>query len=155
MQHVKIHRGYEGNFLDPLDYLSVLPELADHLPAGARTFATDPQHYDFYSQRCVKDLKPLALVFGEENGVGWAELHLGHNCWKHEEDLTIRYVGLRSLVIDPVAADDVTKLLDVILDELLPHEHGCSHELACLAGTLTVTCTDLIATWREADCPER
>ncbi|MEV0455573.1 hypothetical protein [Catellatospora methionotrophica] len=29
-----------------LDYLSVLAELADHLPDGARTFATDPRHHD-------------------------------------------------------------------------------------------------------------
>jgi hypothetical protein len=42
-----------------------------------------------------------------------------------------------------------------MLDEMLPHEYGCSHEIACLSGSMGVVCRDLTATWVEADCPDR
>ncbi|MHC0434198.1 hypothetical protein ACX6XY_29120 [Streptomyces sp. O3] len=41
----------------------------------------------------------------------------------------------------------------VILDEILPHRDGCSHEIACWDGTLTLVCRDLRATWTETICP--
>ncbi|MEC3975583.1 hypothetical protein [Amycolatopsis sp. H20-H5] len=41
---------------------------------------------------------------------------------------------------------------DVTLDEILPAEAGCSHEIACFAGSVRVVCRDLAATWTEADC---
>jgi hypothetical protein len=47
------------------------------------------------------------------------------------------------------------QLGDVILDEVLPHELGCQHEIVCLFGLLIVTSQDLSATWIHADCPER
>jgi hypothetical protein len=37
----------------------------------------------------------------------------------------------------------------------LPHEHGCTHEIACLSGSLVISCGDLVASWVYADCPER
>lgn len=55
-------------------------------------------------------------------------------------------------------ADDglhVTHLHDVILDEVLPDTHGCRHEFACLAGSLTITCQDLTAVWTPSNCPEQ
>ncbi|MEU5941882.1 hypothetical protein ABZ807_22460 [Micromonospora sp. NPDC047548] len=151
-----MERARDGIALDPTPYLRRLPSLADSLPAGARRFATDPDHYDFFGQRCVKDLKPARLTSGEAGGIRWVELQLRHNCWKHEEDLTIRYSGVQSLTIEP--ADDgldVAQLRDVMLDEVLPHELGCRHEVVCLAGSLTVTSQDLAATWLHADCRER
>ncbi|MGC4818703.1 hypothetical protein [Micromonospora sp. DT63] len=142
--------------LDPNEYLRQLPSLADSLPEGARRFATDPGHYDFFGQRCVKDLKPARLTSGGTGGSAWLELYLRHNCWKHEEDLTIRYSGVQSLAIEPAGQGlDVVQLQDVMLDEVLPHEHGCRHEIDCLSGRLIVTSQDLAATWRHADCPER
>ncbi len=118
--------------------------------------ATDPQHYNFDAQRFVKNLKPQRVISGETNGVAWLELQLRHNCWRHEEDLSIRYHGVRNLVLDPPREDmDVTGLREVFLDEILPHEHGCSHEIACLGGSLLVICDDMTAIWVEADCPER
>jgi hypothetical protein len=33
------------------------------------------------------------------------------------------------------------------LDEILPHEHGCSHEIKMINGLITVVCADLTATW--------
>lgn len=156
VRYVSVERTSDGVALDPEAYLQQLPSLADALPEGARRFATDPDHYDFFGRRCVKDLKPARLTSGEAGGSRWLELHLRHNCWKHEEDLTVRYSGVRCLTFEPADRDrDVAQLQDVMLDEVLPHEHGCRHEIVCLAGRLIVTSQDLAATWLRADCPER
>ncbi|WP_329335992.1 hypothetical protein OG252_12750 [Streptomyces sp. NBC_01352] len=40
----------------------------------------------------------------------------------------------------------------MILDEILPHKNGCSHELTFWNGTLIVICHDLLATWTDVDC---
>jgi hypothetical protein len=98
--------------IDPGPYLAVLAVLAPRLPAGARAFAADPEHYDFTSGHCVKDLTISRVQF-----------------WTSDRQ--------------------------VILDEILPHDHGCSHEIACWSGSLTVVCRDLTATWIPALCPEK
>ncbi|MEV1290083.1 hypothetical protein [Micromonospora sp. NPDC049679] len=156
MRYASVERTRDGIAVDPEAYFRRLPSFADSLPEGARKFATDPGHYDFFGRRCVKDLKPARLTIGETGGSRWVELKLRHNCWKHKEDLTIRYSGVQSLTIEP--ADDglkVAQLGDVMLDEVLPHEVGCQHEIVCLSGSLTVASRDLTATWLDADCPER
>jgi hypothetical protein len=156
MRYVRVEFTRDGTYSDPRAYLAQLPTLATSLPEGARAFATDPEHYNYYGQRCVKDLQLQRLIAGEDNGTSWLELRLGHNCWKHEEDLTIRYLGVDSVTMSPTGHGlDVTYLQDVILDEVLPDERGCKHELACISGSLTVTCEDLVATWVDSDCPER
>ncbi|MEU4280831.1 hypothetical protein AB0F57_38860 [Streptomyces tanashiensis] len=83
------------------------------------------------------------------------EIEFQHNCWKHDQDLVIRYVGVSSFVIDPAAEDRGTDLGAVILDEILPHREGCSHEIACWDGTLTIACRDLQATWTETACSSK
>jgi hypothetical protein len=156
MRYVKISRGRDGNALDAMGYMDAISAFAERLPPGARAFATDPQHYDFFGPRCVKDLKPVALTMGDTDGKAWAELRLQHNCWKHEDDLTIRYSGVRSVVADPASAEaNVDGLRDVMLDEVLPYEQGCSHEIAFLAGSIIIVADDLIATWNEANCENR
>ncbi|MEJ2856534.1 MULTISPECIES: hypothetical protein [unclassified Saccharothrix] len=150
MKHVKLEGTDGGNFLDPDAYLDLLPTLVDALPPGARAFAADPDHYDFFSRRCVKDLTPDTVLRGTADGEAWLELGFRHNCWKHEEDLSIRYVG----VAGPDTVD-WTGFGAVTLDEVLPHEHGCSHEIGFLGGSLTVVSRDLVATWTEADCPDK
>lgn len=156
MRYVSVERTSHGVALDPEAYLRQLPSFADSLPEGARRFAVDPDHYDFFGQRCAKDLKPARLTSGETDGSRWLEFHLRHNCWKHEEDLTIRYSGVHSVTIEPADHGlDVTRLQDVLLDEVLPDEGGCRHEVVCLSGRLIVTSQDLVATWRYADCAER
>jgi len=52
MRYVSLERTRDGIFLDPEAYLEQLPSLADSLPDGARRFATEPGHYDFFGQRC-------------------------------------------------------------------------------------------------------
>ncbi|RDI54501.1 hypothetical protein [Nocardia mexicana] len=140
--------------ISPTGYLNRLPSFVEHLPDGARAFATDAEHYDFYGKRCVKDLTLEVVRFGEPNS-GEIELRFRHNCWKHEEDLHIRYMGVSGFDVDAPGGPDWRNLADVILDEVLPNETGCTHEIAFRPGTLTVTCRDLTATWVEADCPEK
>ncbi|AQT70683.1 MULTISPECIES: hypothetical protein [Streptomyces] len=138
--------------LDPARYLSHLSSISDDLPPGARAFATDTDHYDFRSRRCVKDLTLRAVrgAGGEE-----MEVEFQHNCWKHDQDLLIRYVGVSSFILDPADGDRGTDLRTVILDEILPHRDGCSHEIACWDGTLTLVCRDLQATWIETTCSSK
>jgi hypothetical protein len=107
--------------LDPRPYLAKLPELVDRLPSGARAFATDPGHYDFFGKRCVKDLKPQQVRrIGDEE----IEIRFGHNCWKHDEDLVVRYEGVSRFQVDVLDVCDVAALGEVILDEVLPHKGG-------------------------------
>ncbi|GAA3441336.1 hypothetical protein [Planomonospora venezuelensis] len=141
--------------ISPFPYLERLPEFADALPAGARAFAADRLHYDFHGPRCVKDLNLERIAFGETGGESFMELAFRHNCWKHEEDLVIRYDGVSDYRLDIAAPSGVEPRSVVILDEILPHPDGCSHEIAFRPGTVTVVCRDLTATWVEADCPEK
>lgn len=138
--------------LDPARYLDRLPSISGGLPPGARAFATDTDHYDFHSRRCVKDLTLHAVrgAGGEE-----MEVEFRHNCWKHDQDLVIRYTGVSSFVIGPDDEDRGVDLGAVILDEILPHRNGCSHEIACWDGTLTLVCRDLQATWTETICSSK
>ena len=150
MRYVKAELTREGTFSDPTAYLEKLPTLAASLPAGARAFATDPEHYNYGGLRCVKDLKPQTLTSGDDES--WLELSFRHNCWKHDDDLTIRYNGVSHLTMDP--SGEVAQLQDVMLDEILPDEQGCKHEIACISGSLIITCKDLSATWTPSNCSE-
>nr|WP_223244463.1 hypothetical protein [Streptomyces sp. CBMA156] len=143
--------------ISPADYLEQLPSFAEALPAGARSFATDADHYDFHGERCVKDLSLELVRSGDPSGDGSKEIELRfrHNCWKHEEDLIIRYTGVSAFDVDAPAGPEWANLETVILDEILPHERGCTHEIAFRPGRLTVTCRDLTATWVNSGCPER
>jgi hypothetical protein len=139
--------------LDPGPYLELLPALSTSLPPGARTFATDPCHYDFVGRRCVKDLTLHQATFLHEGQA--LDLHLRHNCWKHEEDLVIRYAGVTAVRIStPNEPSTWDKLGTLILDEILPHDQGCSHEMAFRPGSVIVTCNDITATWVAAHCPQ-
>ncbi|MBG0820495.1 hypothetical protein HS048_07075 [Planomonospora sp. ID91781] len=151
MEYVKVGTSPVGNVLDPRPYLEVLPELASKLPPGARAFAADPAHYDFYGQRCVKDLALERIAFDEDGGL--MELGFRHNCWKHEEDLTIRYSGVTHYE-STVSANAVMGSV-LVLDEILPHPDGCSHEIALIPGTIVLTCKDLTATWTDAECSDK
>jgi hypothetical protein len=143
--------GEEAGFLDPRPYLALLPSLAPELPPGARAFATDPAHYAFGGKRCVKDLQPAEVRRTGEEAI---EIRFRHNCFKHDEDLIVRYTGVSRFQSDVLDVCDPASLGDVILDEILPHPGGCTHELACRPGTLVVACRDLVAEWVPANCPD-
>lgn len=144
-----------ANILDPDPYLRRLPDMADQLPIGARAFATDRDHYDFASVRCVKDLRLKHIVVRELGDARLGvEIAFNPNEFKHSEGLTITYERVTSFIVDvePVRADrkvwpDSLSLGDVQLDEILPHEFGCSHEIKMTGGTIMLTCQDLTAEW--------
>ena len=149
MKYVEIDEGAtdEGAAavsVDPGPYLARLPELAVGLPPGARAFATDPRHYEFGGRRCVQDLRPLAM---RRTAPADIEIRFRHDCHRHDEDLIVRYTGVSRFQTDILGACDLGSLGEVILDEILPHPGGCTHELACRPGTLVMACTDLVAEW--------
>ncbi|MET9118923.1 hypothetical protein ABZX38_32660 [Streptomyces longwoodensis] len=100
----------------------------------------------------MKDLTLRAV-----RGVGGQEMEVEfrHNCCKHDQDLLIRYAGVSSFLVNPVDEDRGTDLGAVILDEILPCRDGCSHEIACWDGTLTIVCRDLQAVWTETECSNK
>ncbi|MFE5804786.1 hypothetical protein [Streptomyces sp. NPDC056491] len=83
------------------------------------------------------------------------EIRFRHNCWKHDEDLIIRYTGVSACDVDAPAGPAWTNLDTVILDEILPHPRGCTHEIAFRPGTLTMTCRDLTPTWVDTPCQDK
>ncbi|GAA2974854.1 hypothetical protein [Actinokineospora diospyrosa] len=151
----------------PGAYLAALGEIAPALPEDARAFATDPDHYDFSSIRCVSDLKFTRLaVFETGYGKSGASLWLAPNPFKHDDGLYLRYHDIIAVEVDTPRDPKLRKiwpitprLHDLKLDEILPHPHGCTHELAFQAeSTVTITCADLTATWTlnphtDDECP--
>jgi len=148
-----------ANVLDPEPYLRELPVLQLQLPAGARAFATDPDHYNFVSPRCVKDLR-VGHILIQEVGHGKlaVELALMPNQFKHLSGLVVRYIGVAGIDIEAneSAANaqvwpDTPRLGDVQLDEILPIAGGCTHEMKMTGGTVMITCEDLHAEWGPID----
>jgi hypothetical protein len=135
--------------IDPQAYLAALPELARDLPPGARAFALDDGHYDFYGTRCVKDLVVAGVRVADDGALG-AVVELDPNEWKHDAGLVVRYLGLHRLTVEAGQAPPAgpTRLGSVVIDEIVPDAHGCRHEIACTGGTVVVVAADLEASWR-------
>jgi hypothetical protein len=146
---------WPANVLDPQPYLDALPGLSAQLPAGARAFAVDPAHYDFTSVRCVKDLRfaSVAVVEGGHAKLK-VEIRFEPNKFKHDAGLTVMYDDVIGLAVEAGARGDQRiwpespKLGDVQLDEILPHDHGCTHEIKLTGGSILVTSGDLHAEWK-------
>jgi hypothetical protein len=160
-----------GFHLDPREYLRALPGILPDLPAGATEFASDPDHYDFSSSRCVKDLTLHRVDLFDDRGSVSIELSLAPNEWKHEGGLLIRYSDVRSFRVNTYGAesaelteaigfaevadasafaqrtDEPPRLGDLQLDEVLPHPQGVSHEITFTEGSLLVVGADLVARW--------
>jgi hypothetical protein len=157
MRYVKVESGqgdWSSNVLDPEPYLRALPTLLSRLPEGARTFASDGDHYDFTSTRCVKDLKIGSIGLRE---VGHAQLGLivdfEANRFKHDARLVIRYDDVTRFDVQVASLDEgriwpeSRRLGDLQLDEILPTPSGCSHEVRMTGGVMVVECRDLRAKW--------
>ncbi|NBH05064.1 hypothetical protein [Amycolatopsis sp. SID8362] len=85
----------------------------------------DPDHYDFASVKCVKDLRLGQLSLREAGSAKPAdELSPNERVW-------------------PASP----RLGDVQLDEILPIAGGCSHEIKFTGGRVMITCEDLHAEW--------
>ncbi|MET8973991.1 hypothetical protein ABZX85_00065 [Streptomyces sp. NPDC004539] len=147
MQYVETAWDSTGFRLDPTAYLAALPGLHACLPPGARSFATDPGHYDIPgATRCVKDLE-LADIRLATDKSGGLVLEFAPNPWKHDTGLRISYSGVRHFSVDYGHAIDWMPADTVLLDEILPNDDGCVHEIALTDATITVRCADLRATW--------
>ncbi|NJP94868.1 hypothetical protein HCN51_36465 [Nonomuraea sp. FMUSA5-5] len=146
MDFVLIERNETGYLLDPAPYLAALKSFASRLPAGARRFATDPDHYDFRSERCVKDLRLREIIVSSTGGAISARATFAFNDI-HPEILCISY---REVSTCHVSQDPEGVLGPVQLDEIRPGDSGCVHEIQLIGGTILVTCADLDATWRRA-----
>ncbi|MCD0485338.1 hypothetical protein LO771_23855 [Streptacidiphilus sp. ASG 303] len=149
MKYVVVERQGRGSFWhDPSAYLAALPDLRTSLPAGAQAFACDSDHYEFSSPRCVKDLKLGALPPTRFPSPGF-EMRLLCCRGVSEHGLTLRYTKVAQMDVvtddgEPFALSDYNSLR---LDEILPHEIGCSHELRFTAATIRIVCADLTAHW--------
>lgn len=141
MQFVEVRAERDGYWYDASRYRDVLPTFAGQLPPGARAWATDPDHYDFRSMRCVKDLG--LATFSTSPSL---TLLLSPNPWKHDQALEVRYESTLSFTFEAGQAAEAT-VPTVQLDEVLPHQHGCQHEVAFHGGRLVVVAADLTATW--------
>lgn len=166
MKYVKVdwdseHHGFR---VDAQAYLAALPALRVALPAGAWAFASDPGHYDFADERCVKDLEltRITLPTKTAKGSGTATITFSPNQWKHAKGLRIEYAGVTHFSVDYARSIDWMESITVLLDEILPYggaggdepdEHadgGVTHEIVLTDATITVHCADLKAVWEES-----
>ncbi|MGE2818141.1 hypothetical protein ACQI5H_23805 [Mycobacterium heidelbergense] len=143
MRFVKIERTNTGYSLDPTGYMDRLPELAPQLPPGAARFVTDSDHYDFVGDRCVKDLKLVSMGLSPKNDQLAITARFEWN--------QIAPVGLT------ITYQEVTQLNvashhfgPVQLDETLPHERGCRHEIQLIGGSIVVVWAEFDAVWEPA-----
>ncbi|GAA2132380.1 hypothetical protein GCM10009760_07360 [Kitasatospora kazusensis] len=142
LQFITIESTGTGFLLDPSAYLAKLPEIAAALPPGARRFASDPAHYDFHDEHCVKDLKVHRLAVTHPPEGLAVELVLRWN-EVSDEILTLSYRQVSQLRLDGEAG----RLGPVQLDETLPVPGGCTHTIQLIAGVVAVTCADFEAVW--------
>ncbi|GAA1848224.1 hypothetical protein [Myceligenerans crystallogenes] len=147
MKYVELRSEDGGIMFDARRYLEALPSFEKLLPGGARRFATDPDHYDFYNTRCVKDLALERQLFDVDSEK--FSLEFAPNVHKHDEGLTVTYVDIRSIEfrMEP-AAESVPWRFNVLLDEILPEGGGIRHEFELGGGTLVIEAADLEARWR-------
>ncbi|WP_062429102.1 hypothetical protein [Herbidospora daliensis] len=151
MKFIKVERQADpyGFLVSAVDYLQALPRLEADLPPGAREFASDPAHYDFYNVRCVKDLTLVDTHLWDDG-----RLHLriifGPNEWKHDSGLEVSYTDVRAFDIRlRKKGPEESVLGSLMLDEILPHPLGCGHELVFTGGSVNVVAADLSARWLE------
>ncbi|WP_431771715.1 hypothetical protein [Streptomyces cucumeris] len=137
---------YSGFNINPAPYLEALPDLLTSLPPGARGFASEETHYSFSSLRCVKDLQ-LAEITTPVNKGDALSIRFAPNEWKHEEGLLIRYFGVTRFQLDFKREADWMSDEAVLIDEILPRDGGCSHEIELTDSRIHVECEDLTAIW--------
>jgi hypothetical protein len=138
---------WRGFWLDPAPYTAELPRLATSMPAGALEFAMEPGHYDFGSSRCVKDLQIAGISAAPHDEVDLV-IRFNPNQWKHDEGLVINYTKARKLdIVVSNGGSGFHELGEVLLDEILPLQDGCSHQIALTGGEIYVECVDLHDSW--------
>lgn len=156
LRYSRVEHLPDGFAVDPQPYLDVLPRLGALLPEGAYRFVTDADHYDFFSERSVKDLKIDRLELSDSFAAVGINLHLGYNELPDVPRLTIGYREVAHLSVDVRAgfqvrsdwvAQRIKRLGGVLTDEVLPDSLGCTHVIEMVHGTISITCRDLDAVW--------
>ena len=67
---------------------------------------------------------------------------------RHEQDLTLTFQGVRSVLPDDEMQSQVSGQASVLLDELRPTARGFDYELAFAGGSAVhISAQDLSATW--------
>lgn len=134
----------------------MLPNLEGSLPGGAYSFVTDPEHYNFFSERSIKDLKIERLEVVDSFAKLGITLDLAYNQLPNVPRLSIRYRDVSNLSIDvksefQMRADwineGIKRMGDILTDEIHPNPHGCVHVIEMIHGVICVTCADLEAVW--------
>lgn len=156
LRYSRIDRLSDGFRVDSRPYVSALVDLRGSLPDGAYRFVSDPEHYDFYSERSVKDLKVERLTMVDSFAALGIKLDLAYNDLPNVPRLSIDYSDVFDLSIqvrsgykarcDWIGAH-TKRLGDILTDEVHPDEKGCVHVIEMIHGTLCVTCRDLEASW--------
>jgi hypothetical protein len=163
LPHVIVESTPDGLRIDPAPYLAALDSLHEQLPRGAWELVAAAGHYGF-GDRC-----PYGMLV-EPRQAQTGSVVLRGNPFKHDEDLNIRYQGVRSValffpdgtVMSASAADALAEphryrlgddLIvtqpnwEVAIDEVLPIEGGCAHKIMCREGTIVIECADLTHSW--------
>jgi hypothetical protein len=144
MQLIDIQAHDHGFSLDPTRYLDWLERFGDQLPRGAAALATDPGHYAF-GDRCLKSLVLDSVSLDPRSDGTSAQLAFRAFAGPREPVLVIRYTDVTdfSVRLDP----ETQANLEVLLDEILPAESGCTHEIRLTIGSVLISCRDLEAEW--------
>ncbi|MEV0949665.1 hypothetical protein [Promicromonospora sp. NPDC050249] len=147
MRYATVQFSNGGTTTDVRPYLAWLDAHADELPPSARAFALDAEHYNFTHQWCPRSASfdQLSTRFTDDGLVGTLVL-AGYGGAPPE--FVLRYDGVSRIELD---GDQDGGLL---VDELLPHADGVSHELVFRGGTITVVARDLTAGWRGEAGPQ-
>jgi hypothetical protein len=156
IQFSRVDRLPDGFLIDPRPYIEMLPSLKESLPAGAYKFVADPEHYDFFSERSIKDLKIERLEMVDSYAVLGIALELAYNQLPNVPRLSIKYSNVSHVSIEvksgfqirPDWINIVTKRLgDVLTDEIHPDTSGCVHSIEMIHGAISIGCSDLEAVW--------
>lgn len=138
---------FSGFNIDPSVYKEKLEAFLDQLPAGAREFASDPAHYSFSDSRCVKDLQ-LAKIRTPIRKSDALEIQFSPNQWKHDHGLEIRYFSVTRFEFHLKRQAGWMSDEAVLVDEVLPYDGGCSHEITLSDSRIYIESQDMIATWK-------
>jgi hypothetical protein len=156
LKYSRVDRLSDGFLVDPRAYVEMLPGMNGSLPVGAYSFVSDPEHYNFFSERSIKDLKVERLQVVDGFAKLGVVLDLTYNRLPNVPRLSIQYRDVSNLSIDvrskfQVRADwvneGIKRMGDILTDEIHPDPHGCIHVIELIHGEISVTCADLEAVW--------
>ncbi len=140
--------------IETAPYMDYLHRVEAQLPVGAREFALDRNHYNFYSTKCVKDLELSGIQFSKAR-LNIARLSFEPNRWKHDLPLSIVYSEVfrfsfsKQQAVDSVDIPVLGLLGQLVVDEIRLAATGVVHEILFTGGSIVIEAGDLSATWSD------